>query len=506
MEDYVKIKSDLAWAIRQIKCLKAITCGGDGDDGQSIEQDNVFRVYNVDNDTAVDNISEAAAVTLINNKLSFTITEIENVIIVIYPFLTFTSIVPKYKPTVTKFLVKNLGKNLPNQFYGLSGIPITRDNLELIYSSKPKISDFNSENTQFIDIADLGLLDIATYVNTLQPSLQLQIQNKGFVIFNVVAPIEQQYLFVGIGGLYGLNDGQTSSEFFILLTENGIDVPTPDDNLFLQDFPVNIAPGKSVGRYINGDIIPATGKTKEELWVMVTQEALFPTFVAPSLNAMLSDYVVKEVGTNYTADLMAIFNRGLIKGNLVSGVWDVNANQNFRSGIVTQYTIDGEVQPTLSGSNTITRQLTLGGNSFNVSVNYAQGPQPIDSTGANYQAPLPAGTLTATIVINARRKYFFGPSVFVPTFSFQIRALQYSILDTGSVFGINLNTTRYVIAVHENRTLASVITGNNEDITDNFVLTNVMVQDASLSSVENYNIYTLTTAVPLNLTATVTLQ
>ena len=217
----------------------------------------------------------------------------------------------------------------------------------------------------------------------------------------------------------------------------------------------------------------------------------------------LSDYAIKEVGTDYTANLLGDFNRGTIKGALVGGIWNANTVQDFRAGLATDYILDG--QTSTDNFVPVNRTLILGNNTFDAIVNYEEGPQPKDSIGNNYLTPLPAGSISTSITIQARRRYFYGSSVVNPTTSAIIRGLPNKLFDTGSIFSININTTKYVIALHSSRTLYSVITANNENITNDFVLTDVMVADAG-GTMSNYNVYTLNTITPLNLTANVILS
>jgi len=46
---------------------------------------------------------------------------------------------------------------------------------------------------------------------------------------------------------------------------------------FTADIPVSLTGGKTVGRYVNGDIIPASGKTAQEVFSLIASEPLPPT-------------------------------------------------------------------------------------------------------------------------------------------------------------------------------------------------------------------------------------
>jgi hypothetical protein len=54
------------------------------------------------------------------------------------------------------------------------------------------------------------------------------------------------------------------------------------DSLFISDITVSLSGGKTLGRYVTGDVIPSTGKTAEEVITLIAQEALSPTAILTS--------------------------------------------------------------------------------------------------------------------------------------------------------------------------------------------------------------------------------
>ena len=102
-------------------------------------------------------------------------------------------------------------------------------------------------------------------------------------------------------------------------------------------------------------------------------------------------------------------------------------------------------------------------------------------------------------------KIFHGTSIADPTDSTAIRSLANSLFDTNS-FSININDLKYVIAVPDTKTLQEVLTARHEDITLNFIQQdNIDVELPDGVTTKTYKIYTLTTALPLDVTATVKL-
>lgn len=106
------------------------------------------------------------------------------------------------------------------------------------------------------------------------------------------------------------------------------------------------------------------------------------TYISPSFS-LSNDRPLSEIGSTQNVLLTFNFNRGEIRLN--------GAYQNPRAGAATSYTINGTTQ----GSNTLTVSnyvVQSGTNSFNGTVTYAQGAQPLDLDGNPVGAPLPAGT------------------------------------------------------------------------------------------------------------------
>ena len=174
----------------------------------------------------------------------------------------------------------------------------------------------------------------------------------------------------------------------------------------ISDVTANIAAGA-----INiGDTVSA-GTTLQDLVERLLLTTYNPTFVDPTFS--LSEGVnpnSQEVGDTINVPLTFNFNRGAIKGDLVSGTWDVNATQDFRAGDSTSYTIDGNAQP--GNAYTVSNHtVTLGSNTFSGTVAYGQGPQPLDSNGSNYDSPLSGGTSPSrSTSFNGYYPYFYGTS------------------------------------------------------------------------------------------------
>lgn len=77
-------------------------------------------------------------------------------------------------------------------------------------------------------------------------------------------------------------------------TQKGGNGSTGGGSVFTQDIPVNLTGGKSLGRYLNGQTVPAIGKTPQEVFLDIASEYLPPAF---SSFVITSQPTIVEVGT-----------------------------------------------------------------------------------------------------------------------------------------------------------------------------------------------------------------
>lgn len=167
-----------------------------------------------------------------------------------------------------------------------------------------------------------------------------------------------------------------------------------------------------LGRYNNGDVIPKDTEF-EEIFRKLLTNVYYPTLTNPSatLTYTFDQYV--KVGTTVTAKPATLaLNRGSINPQYT-------AASPYRSGAATNYALalSGSATPwsdssTASGSFSVpafTRN-TVGTVTLTGTINYAAGVQPKDSDGADYNSPLPAGSVTASKTINFILPFVYGAS------------------------------------------------------------------------------------------------
>lgn len=254
-----------------------------------------------------------------------------------------------------------------------------------------------------------------------------------------------------------------------------------------------------VGASGANDLIPA-GTNLEE-YIIRTRTTIFtPTLIAPSLSTSITGAANREVGTTINETVTLSFNRGQIRGKLVGGIWQPNTEQDKRSGIANNYTIDG-VDMDLVVSKAVTRKLVLGANAFAGLVDYNQGPQPTDSAGANFSTPLVAGDVSDNAVVTTHYARFYGPTskTSANITSADVRSLSgYALDNSALVFTYATGTVEksFAIAVPDNRSLVSVIdkTNANTNLTNFFSLTGLTTINDNGGDPQTYKVYIMTNA------------
>lgn len=145
-------------------------------------------------------------------------------------------------------------------------------------------------------------------------------------------------------------------------------------------------------------------KTFSQLFDELIFPTVNPTFENPiAFLSLMSIYTIQEVGTTgasvpVAASFNTVYNPGAIK---IAGVKKQNRGGDLKSNESFIY-INND--PAIKEFPT---EIPEGSIIYKYRAAYAQGPQPLDSKGNNYQTPLPAGTVdSAPITINGVYPYF----------------------------------------------------------------------------------------------------
>lgn len=147
-------------------------------------------------------------------------------------------------------------------------------------------------------------------------------------------------------------------------------------------------------------------KTFSQLFDELIFPTVNPTFEAPTAFLSLrstSTPIIQEVGTTgASVPVAASFNTGYNPGAIkIAGVKKQNRGGALDSAGSFIYINNAPA------SKEFPTEIPEGSIIYKYRAAYAQGPQPLDSKGNNYQTPLPAGTVdSAAITINGVYPYF----------------------------------------------------------------------------------------------------
>ena len=181
---------------------------------------------------------------------------------------------------------------------------------------------------------------------------------------------------------------------------NKTDIDAKDEeNLIWEDAtPVDV----DMGLIHKGDILK--GQSLKEILQQMFYTAEVPVFTEPSFEVEYSP-AVGVAGATITVEGVAKFDRGTITPNY--------GTSGFRAGEPTTYVIGGQSFESSELSFPFTASLAdlkIGENTLDIQVNFAEGEQPLDSRGHNYDAPYQAGSLVKQIVVNGLVASFSGSS------------------------------------------------------------------------------------------------
>lgn len=248
---------------------------------------------------------------------------------------------------------------------------------------------------------------------------------------------------------------------------------------FSSDIPVVLSSGKSLGKYINGDTIPATGLTAEEVLTDIALEYLDASFTSFSVSGQATTV---EVGTTLSGSKTFTWTIDEGSGTVnVIDIYDITAATN----IATDITNDGSEAVTVT-----TNQL----NSDGVTQQWR-------GVGTDVTPDPDVDFNSSTFTVTSRFYRFYGATASTPTDDTTTRALPSSAWQTGTdVFDLWTGTTytKFCVALPPGVTISSVsdLTVSGADITSEYVLLGtVIVVDAGGTN-RSYNLYEMNIAIP----------
>jgi hypothetical protein len=265
----------------------------------------------------------------------------------------------------------------------------------------------------------------------------------------------------------------------------------------------------TVGSINAGDVV-LKGTNLQNFVEQLLLKTFYPTFTNPSASMSSNLASTVESGTT-SVTLTVTLNRGAITGKSIGGIWQPSTFQDFRSGVATNYIINGINNGTTNSLVSSTAIIKDGSNSFSSTTSYDQGPQPVDSKNINYSTPLVAGTANAITNVTGARRGFYGVDSLADT-SALIRSLGSNTnpgVSNGTNFTINIpaGATSVIFAYPstlQNVTTVKYVEGLNAEVKTNFTQTTVLVEGLNGYTAINYKVYRYVPVQPFPSSATYT--
>lgn len=265
-------------------------------------------------------------------------------------------------------------------------------------------------------------------------------------------------------------------ELLLLLFDNKEDkdsIVIPNIEYYTNENPTPI----TIGGIDLGDTF--VNQTQTQMWDKLLYPYLYPAFSTFTINSQPSTVEVGEtLGTNKTF------------------IWTTINPTNILDSKVNIHDLTNDIDLVIGTSNDGSQVIDYGS---------------IIKTTETYHEFMMDATNTNDDIFSIlyrvywKYKLFYGNVTVIPTTSSNIRALSSNTFDTNTL-SINITSNKYIIAIPNTKNISMVITSRYEDITSNFVLQspiNIVLPDNTTT--KSYKIYLLETALPLDVTATVTL-
>lgn len=342
-------------------------------------------------------------------------------------------------------------------------------------------------------------------------------------------PLKLSTLAVGVGAIVDLETAINGKQSALSIDANqGLDLTSnalgTTYNTTISNDVLSIAVGGAPSQ------AASTWKTLNLVQVLDTIlfPDILPTYTIPTISISGSSSGTLEVGTTVNQAISVtgvkndagIYTQLEILRNNVQIAQVLNPVGTQIGNIAPQFGYPSPNNPNFSYNLPFTDSgfvVPLGSSNWRGEGNYNAGLPKLNNKGVtdtraaavrSTNAPQAASNdfSTGNVTITGLYRQFFGVSSTDVTNSAQARALPSNNFTSTSNFASGTFTlNKYIIAVPNTRNLVSVITVNNENITSLFVQTNINVNDAGGTPVA-YKIFTFTSAVPLNVGATIILS
>lgn len=222
------------------------------------------------------------------------------------------------------------------------------------------------------------------------------------------------------------------------------------------------------------------GTPLETLFRDMLEPTLYPSFTAPSASLSYSASQYYAVGGTVPALSATVsLNRGTINPAYGTSGYRAGAATGFAistSGADTEYSDSGS-----SGSFSVpalTRS-TKGNIVITGTASYAEGEQPKDSKGGDYDSPLPAGSKTASKTVSFIQPYYYGVSNTSSVSDFT--GLTQNVTAKGQKTFNYTTNNQYMVFAYDSSygNLKTILDGNGFDVTGGWAKSTLTVNGFS---------------------------
>ena len=226
-----------------------------------------------------------------------------------------------------------------------------------------------------------------------------------------------------------------------------------------------------------------TGKSYDEIFDTLIFPTVNPTFTAPSASISLKSYQnVQEIGANAptAANFNVSFNAGAIT---LAG-----KKQNNRAG--AQNMEASKILYSSSKVESLPEKVVAGAMDYYYRAAYAEGPQPKDSKGNNYQTPLAAGSVdSGKITVTGYRAAYSGLVSTNAITEDVIKGMTKTVSAKKTIKVSGPISEQYIcFAAPAGWTVSNIKDSNNFDVTSSYATSTVSVTGLDGQAV-NYTVY-----------------
>lgn len=226
-----------------------------------------------------------------------------------------------------------------------------------------------------------------------------------------------------------------------------------------------------------------TGKSYDEIFDTLIFPTVNPTFTAPSASISLKSYSnIQEIGAD--APTAANFNVGFNPGAITLA----GKKQNNRAGAQ-----DVEASKILYGSTkveSLPSKVTAGAMDYYYRASYAEGPQPKDSKGNNYQTPAAAGNVdSGKVTVSGYRAAYSGLVSTNAITEDVIKGMTKTVSAKKAIKVSGPISEQYIcFAAPKGWAVSNIKDSNNFDVTSTYTTSTVSVTGLDGQAV-NYTVY-----------------